>query len=156
MEIERKYLIHTLPENLDSYPFHIIEQAYIWTAPVIRIRRQDDTYILTCKGGGMLSREECNLPMSAAAYQALLKKTEGCIISKRRCLIPLTENLTAELDIFAGEHEGLVMAEVEFPDQESADAFTPPAWFGEEVTFDPGFHNSWLSTHPGVPKRAGL
>ncbi len=153
MEIERKYLVRHLPQNLDAFAYHDIEQAYIWTDPVIRIRRQDDAYILTCKGEGMLSREECNLPMSRTAYEALLLKTEGARISKRRCLIPLSEKLTAELDIFSGDHAGLVMVEVEFPDEESANSFIPPEWFGDDVTFDPCYHNSWLSTHPGVPKR---
>ena len=58
MEIERKFLISKLPENLDDYPFHQIEQGYLCTQPVVRIRRQDDTYILTYKSGGMISREE--------------------------------------------------------------------------------------------------
>ena len=151
MEIERKFLIRTLPDSLDRYPYHIIEQAYIWTNPVIRIRRQDDSYILTCKGSGMLSREECNIPMSKDSYEHLLAKTEGCRISKRRCLIPLTETLTAELDIFSGDHDGLVMAEVEFPDEKTAEDFIAPSWFGQDVTYDPRYHNSWLSTHPGVP-----
>lgn len=50
MEIERKFTVKALPENLDSYPFHLIEQAYLNTDPVLRIRRQDDEYYLTYKG----------------------------------------------------------------------------------------------------------
>ena len=50
MEIERKFTVKALPENLDSYPFHLIEQAYLNTDPVLRIRRQDDAYYLTYKG----------------------------------------------------------------------------------------------------------
>lgn len=49
MEIERKFTVKALPENLDSYPFHLIEQAYLNTDPVLRIRRQDDEYYLTYK-----------------------------------------------------------------------------------------------------------
>lgn len=49
MEIERKYLVRALPAHLDSYPYHTIEQAYLCTEPVIRIRRQDDSYYLTYK-----------------------------------------------------------------------------------------------------------
>ena len=147
MEIERKYLIKDLPADLDAYPFHIIEQAYICTDPVIRIRRQDDEYYLTCKGTGMLSREECNLPMSAAAYENLMKKTEGIVIRKRRHLLPAQNGLTIELDCFEGVHSPLVIAEVEFESEEQANAFTAPDWFAAEVTYDGRYHNSWLSTH---------
>ena len=148
MEIERKYLLRQLPDNISSYPSHLIEQAYICIDPVIRIRRQDSAFILTCKGEGMLSREEINLPMSEQAYMSLMKKAEGTVITKKRYLIPLDDQaLTAELDIFYGKYEGLQMAEVEFASEEQADSFLPPAWFGEEVTFDPRYHNSYMSSH---------
>ena len=62
MEIERKFLIKELPENLETYPSHLIEQAYLCTKPVVRIRRQDDDYYMTYKGGGLMAREEYNLP----------------------------------------------------------------------------------------------
>ena len=55
MEIERKYLISCLPENLDSYSSHKIEQGYLCTQPVVRIRRQDDSYILTYKSKGLMA-----------------------------------------------------------------------------------------------------
>ena len=148
MEIERKFLVPCLPDRLEEYPSHLIEQAYICTDPVIRIRRQDESFILTCKGEGMLSREEINLPMSESAYHNLMKKAEVTVISKRRYMIPLPgTSLTAELDLFSGKYEGLNMAEVEFPSEEAAGAFNPPAWFGEEVTFDPRYHNSYMSSH---------
>ena len=147
MEIERKYLITNLPEDLDAYPFHVIEQAYICTDPVIRIRRQDDDYYLTCKGTGMMSREECNLPMSAQAYSSLMNKTEGCVIRKRRYLIPAEDGRTIELDCFEGVHAPLVIAEVEFESEDQANAFKAPGWFSREVTYDGRYHNSWLSTH---------
>ena len=62
MEIERKYLIKTLPEHLEQYPCKVIEQGYLNTNPVVRIRRSNDDYILTYKGKGMMVREEYNLP----------------------------------------------------------------------------------------------
>ena len=150
MEIERKYLIDRdlLPENLASYPHSLIEQAYLCTHPVVRVRRQDDSYILTYKGGGMMSREEYNLPLTGEAYAHLLKKADGTIITKTRYRIPLgRDGLTIELDLFAGKWEGLILAEVEFPDLESAEHFLPPAWFGEDVTFKEQYHNSWMSCH---------
>ena len=145
MEIERKFLIDKLPENLDDYSFHIIEQAYLNTNPVVRVRRSDDEYYLTYKGSGMMAREEYNLPLNAEAYKHLLAKADGNIISKRRYLIPLSGKLTIELDVFASPFDGLWLAEVEFESEEQANTFTPPEWFGEEVTWSSEYHNSTLS-----------
>lgn len=154
MEIERKFLVRTMPENLDQYPCHLIEQGYLCTGPVVRIRRQDDEYILTWKGGGMMAREEYNLPLSKEGYEHMLPKTDGNIITKKRYLIPLTDGLKAELDIFERKFQGLVIVEVEFPDEKTAAEFTPPAWFAEEVTYSPLYHNSVLSKlETWVPER---
>ena len=146
MEIERKFLVPVLPENLASCPCHLIEQAYLCTSPVVRIRRQDDDFILTYKGSGMMAREEYNLPLTKESYEHLLPKADGIVITKKRYVIPLeTEGLKAELDIFEGRHKGLRIVEVEFESEEQANHFTPPDWFGEDVTFDGRYHNSHLS-----------
>lgn len=145
MEIERKFLIKKLPENLEKYPFHLIEQGYLCTAPVVRIRRQDDNYYLTYKSKGMMVREEYNLPLTEEAYAHLREKVDGNIITKKRYLIPLEGDLTIELDIFDGPLVPLKLAEVEFSSEEEANAFLPPAWFGEDVTFSVLYHNSYLS-----------
>ncbi|HIQ97448.1 MAG TPA: CYTH domain-containing protein [Candidatus Limivivens merdigallinarum] len=146
MEIERKYLVRALPAHLDSYPYHTIEQAYLCTEPVIRIRRQDDSYYLTYKSKGMLSREEYNLPLTKEAFDHLLPKADGTIITKRRYVIPLENGLSAELDLFDGSFQGMVLVEVEFPDEAASRAFTPPSWFAEEVTYRKEYHNSYLSS----------
>ena len=145
MEIERKFLISKLPETLETYPFHTLEQAYLCTEPVVRVRRSDDEYILTYKGNGLMTREEYNLPLTAESYEHLKAKADGNIICKRRYLIPLESGLTIELDVFEPPFQGLVLAEVEFPSEEEARAFLPPDWFGEEVTWSTEYHNSTLS-----------
>ena len=145
MEIERKYLIRELPENLETYAYHDIEQAYLCTAPVVRIRRQDDRYILTYKSSGMMAHEEYNLPLTREAYEHLKAKADGNVITKRRYLIPLDDVLTIELDLFSGTFAGMILAEVEFPTEEAANTFTPPDWFIEDVTFKE-YHNSYLSS----------
>ena len=150
MEIERKFTVKALPENLDSYPFHLIEQAYLNTDPVLRIRRQDDEYYLTYKGKGLMAREEYNLPLNEKAYRHLIQKADGIIISKKRYLIPLTGRLTIELDIFEGDLAPLKLAEVEFETKEEAESFLPPKWFGKDVTFSSDYHNSTLS-RVGLP-----
>lgn len=144
MEIERKFLIRQLPESLDSYKSHLIEQAYLNVSPVVRVRREDEQYYMTYKSGGMMAREEYNLPLNAASYQHLLQKADGNIITKRRYLIPC-EPYMIELDIFEGIFEGIVIAEVEFPSIDEAGRFMAPEWFGEEVTYDGHYHNSYLS-----------
>ncbi len=155
MEIERKFTIKQLPADLDKYPHVKITQAYLCTDPVMRIRKQDDTYIFTYKGKGLMVRQEYNLPLTREAFETLLPKAEGHIISKTRYQIPLqntkksascpeTEDLLIELDLFESPSH-LIMAEVEFPDEESALAFTPPEWFDEDVTDNPAYHNSNMS-----------
>lgn len=152
MEIERKYLIkkENLPVNLEDFQFHHIEQGYLCTEPVVRIRRQDEEYILTYKSKGLMSREEYNLPLTKEAYAHLKPKADGIVISKTRYLIPEKNGLTIELDIFHDDYEGLMLAEVEFSSEEEANAYVAPEWFGEDVTFSKQYHNSTLSKkiHP--------
>ena len=113
---------------------------------MVRIRRDDGRYYLTYKSKGLLVREEYNLPLTEDAYFHLLQKADGIVLQKRRYLIPIDgTGLTIELDIFEGQYEGLMLAEVEFPSEEEANAFTPPAWFGEDVTDSGLYQNSRLS-----------
>lgn len=163
MEIERKFTVTKLPDDLETYPCHIIEQAYLNTDPVVRIRREDDSFYMTYKGKGLLAREEYNLPLNEASYCHLREKADGNVISKRRYVIPIQNpsfnmthlssagkaidqiSLAVELDIFEPPFAPLVIAEVEFPDQETAEAFQPLDWFSQDVTNDPAYHNSNLS-----------
>lgn len=144
MEIERKYLIRKLPEHLEQYPCRQIEQGYLNTEPVVRIRRTDEEYTLTYKGKGFMVREEYNLPLNREAFLHLREKIDGILIRKRRYLIPLG-TYTIELDVFEDELAPLLLAEVEFETESEANAFVPPSWFGEDVTFSSAYHNSTLS-----------
>lgn len=90
-------------------------------------------------------REEYNLPLTAGAYEHLKEKIDGRLIVKDRYMIPLEGGLMIELDIFGGDLAPLILAEVEFPDTETAEAFQPPSWFGKDVTFSSEYHNSTLS-----------
>ncbi len=147
MEIERKFLVKKLPENLDSYKQQHISQGYINTNPVVRIRRSNDDYYLTYKGKGHMVREEYNLVLNAESFAHMLPKIDGILIDKIRYLIPLDETHTAELDIFQGALAPLRLVEVEFESVEDANAFIPPDWFGEDVTASSKYHNSNLSQH---------
>ena len=140
MEIEKKFLLKEMPENLNRYPHSEIEQAYLCAAPVIRVRKKDKDYILTYKSKGMMVRQEEEFTLTEEAYLHLLKKADGRIITKTRYFIPY-DRWTVELDVFHGAMEPLIMAEVEFETEEEIQDFVPPKWFGEEVTFDPRYHN---------------
>lgn len=144
MEIERKFLISQLPAELSAYPKRHIEQGYLSTFPVLRVRQSDSNYYLTYKGPGLLSREEQEISLPEAAYRHLLAKVDGAVISKDRYQIPYGD-YTIELDVFSPPLAPLVLAEVEFPTEVLAAAFQPPDWFGQEVTYDPAYANSSLS-----------
>ena len=144
MEIERKYLIKELPENLKSYPCRHIEQGYLCTSPVVRIRKDNDKYELTYKSKGLMVREEYNLPLDAKAYEHLKIKIDGRLIVKDRYMLPY-QGYTIELDVFSSPVPDLWLAEVEFPSEEAARTFQPPVWFGEDVTSSSKYHNSNLS-----------
>ena len=143
MEIERKFLVNTLPENYESYPCRRLEQGYLCKEPVVRIRLDNDKYELTYKSKGLLVREECNLPLTKEAYEHLRTKVDGKIIIKKRYMIPYMEYMI-ELDVFEGELAPLKFAEVEFTSVEEAENFAEPDWFGEDVTFEAKYKNSNL------------
>lgn len=148
MEIERKFLVQRLPDCLEQYDYHIIEQAYLCTDPVVRVRKSDNDYYLTYKGRGLIAREETNLLLTKDGYYHLLSKADGNIITKKRVLIPYNYNnksYTIELDIFSGVFTGLVIAEVEFESMEDAQSFIAPGWFGKDVSDSCTYHNSTLS-----------
>lgn len=145
MEIERKYLVKEIPKDLEQYPKLEMEQAYLCTEPVVRVRREGEEYVLTYKSKGLMVREEYNLPLTKESYEHLLGKADGTVITKTRYRIPEKEGLTIELDRFHGKYEGLLLAEVEFPTEEMANQYCPPEWFGEDVTMSKEYHNSTLS-----------
>ena len=159
MEIERKFILKALPPDLENYEYLHVEQAYLSINPVVRVRKQNDKCYLTYKGEGMMAREEHNFPISQEAYYHLRAKADGNIISKTRYLIPLHNpgfkegfpappkdyTLMIELDVFDAPFAPLVLAEVEFGSKEAANAFVPPEWFGEDVTYHKEYHNSYMS-----------
>lgn len=145
MEIERKFLVSSIPDNLNDYHCRVIEQGYLSTNPVVRVRKDNDDYYLTYKGKGKMAREEYNLPLTQEAYEHLIKKADGNIITKRRYEIPDGKGYTIELDIFEGVFDGTVLAEVEFDTIDEANSYDMPEWFTEDVTENKEYHNSNMS-----------
>lgn len=154
MEIERKFTIRRLPENLEQYEKKEIEQGYLCTGPVVRIRKSNEDYILTYKSKkGIVLLEnatarscvEVELSLEKESYEHLREKVDGSLISKTRYLIPFKAGRTIELDVFHGCLTGLMFAEVEFESEEEAAAFVMPDWFLEDVTFDKRYSNAFMT-----------
>ena len=157
MEIERKWRVAKLPEELSEYDCIEMEQAYLNEHPTVRIRRENNDYILTYKGisNNDISHTEYNLPITKEAFEHMLPKCDGRVIRKKRYVIPLdTEDLKAELDIFGEPFAPLMIVEVEFPSLEEAESFAAPEWFGEDVTHDKRFKNAVMAIDPSFdPKK---
>lgn len=145
MEIERKYLVKEIPMDLNQYKSIEMMQGYISTSPTIRIRQENDKYLLTTKSEGDIARLEYELPITKEEFEGLFGKIEGIFIKKTRYLIPIHDNLTAELDVFKDEYDGLITVEVEFDTLEEANHFIPPLWFGEDVSLEKKYKNGYLS-----------
>ena len=156
MEIERKFTIKMLPQNLEQYEKCEIEQAYLCKKPTIRIRKSNEDYILTYKTKKGLTitadatarcNEEVELPLTKEAYEHLKEKADGQTIIKTRYLIPIENHRKIELDVFHGYLDGLMFAEVEFGSEEEAAAYQLPDWFLEDVTFDRRYSNAVMTKY---------
>ena len=147
-EIERKFLVNV--EALPELPTgqHIV-QGYIPTADktAVRIRIKGDRAWLTIKGANTgMSRLEFEYPIPLIdAEQMLQQLCTGGAIDKHRYEIE-HQGFVWELDIFAGNNQGLIVAEVELSDETQQPAL--PNWISTEVTADPRYYNSNLMQHP--------
>ena len=144
MEIERKFLIKSLP-SLEGVKHSQIKQGYFSINPEGRVRKMDNLYFITEKGEGDMVRQEREYQIDEKSAKLLFEMSKTYIIEKTRYYIPFGE-YTVELDIYGGRHEGLVVAEVEFKSEEEALAFDPPDWFGEDITKDKSYKNMMLAT----------
>jgi|SRR3954454_14796300 adenylate cyclase len=157
VEIERKFLVDRAPDGLGEGDR--IEQGYLVIGDdgvEVRVRRRRDAMTLTVKSGPGMVRTEEEMPIDARRFEALWPLTEGRRVNKTRHLIPLAGEITAELDVYSGAHDGLLTAEIEFPSVEASEAFDPPAWLGREVTGDPTYANQALALKgrsPAPPDR---
>ena len=149
MEVERKFLLTELPGALPGARRSEILQGYLVLGDggaEARLRRRAERYWLTVKAGAGRTRTEVETELGAAQFAALWPATEGRRLEKTRHELALDGGLTAEVDVYAGALAGLLVVEVEFASEADADGFTPPAWFGVEVTDDAGYKNRSLAT----------
>jgi CYTH domain-containing protein len=145
MEIERKFLVSD-PPDLDDTESDEIEQGYlaIGADGEVRLRRKGENLLLTAKRGGGISRDEAEVDLDRGAFERLWPLTGGRRLHKRRHVLPQGD-LRIELDVYEGELEGLVVAEIEFETEDEARAFQPPDWIGDEVTGDDRYLNETLA-----------
>jgi adenylate cyclase len=151
VEIERKFLVDRAPDELGEGDR--IEQGYLAIGDdgvEVRVRRRGDDMTLTIKSGPGTTRTEEELAIDARRFESLWTLTEGRRVNKTRHLIPLGGDVTIELDVYSGDLDGLLTAEIEFPSLEASDAFTPPAWLGRDVTGDGDYANQALALK-GLP-----
>lgn len=153
-EIERKFIIATVPDDLQTYPHQSIRQGYLFIGEdgaETRVRQRGDLCYKTEKAGTGRERAEKEVEISQELFDELWEQTGDRRIFKERYEIPRGDNTTIECDVYGGELRGLVVAEVEFPSVAASNTFTPPPWFGLEVTDNNAYKNQSLATE-GLPR----
>ena len=152
MEVERKFLVPG-PPDLEGAEAEEIEQGYLATGAdgEVRLRRKGDARLLTAKLGAGLSRQEEEVEIDRESFDRLWQLTEGRRLHKRRHVVPDGDR-RVEVDVYEGDLDGLVVAEIEFASEEEAREFEPLDWLGEEVTGDERYLNETLATR-GAPDR---
>lgn len=149
-EIERKFLVESTDFIKESTVNNRIVQGYLNSNPerTVRVRIKGNKGFLTIKGKGNengTTRFEWEKEISLSEAEALLQLCESGIIDKIRYEIPLGKH-TFEVDVFSGENQGLIIAEVELTSEN--EFFEQPNWLGKEVTGDKKYYNSHLSENP--------
>ena len=147
-EIERKFLV-----TGDGWRAKGVgkryRQGYLSTVKerTVRVRTVDEKGSITVKGisiGAARSEYEYEIP-AADANEMLDRLCERPLIEKMRYRIPMA-GVVWEVDEFAGENRGLIVAEVELESEEQQVSL--PDWIGREVTDDPRYFNATLVAHP--------
>ena len=136
LEIERKFLLRRLPRDLAKYKHNKIEQGYLAIGrdrSHVRVRRKGRAHTLTFKRGSATGREEREIRLTRAQFDVLWPATAGARLTKTRYDVPWKKSII-EIDIYHGSNEGLIVAEVEFPDEKSCRNFEMPDWLGADVT----------------------
>ncbi|MEX0328955.1 MAG: CYTH domain-containing protein [Ruegeria sp.] len=152
MEIERKFLVAAMPD-LSGAQKVVVRQGYL-TAPddstELRLRQKNDVYFLTLKGGGDVARVERETEISGEQFATFWPETAGRRVEKERFTGALPDGHTFELDVFLGDLAPLRLVEIEFASEAEALDYTPPDWFGADVSRDKRYKNKTLAID-GIP-----
>lgn len=154
IEIERKFVADRVPDAVDGVTGTRMRQGYVAEQRdvSVRVRITEDRAWLAVKAGRGTARTEVETTIPRDDAEELWSLTEGRRLAKTRYLLPLPDDqdLVAEVDVFDEQLAGLCIIEVEFDSLTAADRFEAPAWFGREVTGEPGWSNAALATN-GIP-----
>ena len=150
IEIERKFLVVSDDFINETFAKKRIVQAYLNSDPerTVRIRIKENKGFLTIKGKGNstgTTRMEWETEIPLQDAEKLLTICENGIIDKTRHEV-IVGNHIYEVDVFAADNVGLIVAEIEL--QSEDEAFEKPSWLGKEVTNDERFYNAYLSIKP--------
>ena len=149
-EIERKFRVANDDWRAMATSSSSLKQGYLSSSAeaTVRVRLEDNLGTLTIKSKTKgITRNEFEYAIPAQEAKELLMLCKGPLIEKIRYRI-LQENHTWEIDVFEGDNDGLIIAEIELTSDE--DYFAKPQWLGEEVSGDSRYYNSNLATHPYV------
>ena len=159
-EIERKWLIDN-PPDLSKRKGTKIIQGYIAVSRAgveIRVRALGARFFETIKNGKGLQRDEIEIELSRKQFKSLWRATRGKRVEKIRYSMKW-QGRKIELDVYKKQCAGLVLAEVEFKSRKQASNFSPPAWFGPEVTDDEEYRNAKLANRrqkKRTPRKPGV
>lgn len=148
LEIERKFLVPTLPWDLENYPHVDILQWYFTDASSgksIRVRKMGDDYTLTKKKWYGLVREEIETPITKDEFDQYRFQVEWHFVEKTRYFLPYPPH-TIELNVYQ-HFDHFVVAEVEFASKRDAKKFIIPNWFGEELTAMREASNQYIANY---------
>lgn len=147
IEIERKFLVNEnkLPSLIQGH--HLI-QGYLFNQKEksLRVRIKDDRGYITIKSGtDCLTRSEFEYEIPLKDAKEMILLCGNNLIDKHRYLVPHKQHIW-EIDIFHGDNQGLIIAEIELkhPDEN----FILPPWIDREVTQDPRYINASLVQLP--------
>ena len=149
-EIERKFRVANDDWRAMATSSSSLKQGYLSSSAeaTVRVRLEDNLGTLTIKSKTKgITRNEFEYAIPAQEAKELLIICSGPLIEKTRYRIP-QENHTWEIDVFEGDNDGLIIAEIELTSED--DYFVKPQWLGEEVSGDSRYYNSNLATHPYV------
>lgn len=147
VEIERRFVVDRLPDALALGDGTPMRQGYLTAGDTVtvRVRITASDAVLTVKTGTGMARTEVEVPLPMDDAESLWSHTHGRSLTKTRYRVVLADGTAVDLDRYHGSLDGLITVEVEFPDLTAAEEFTPPNWFGTEVTGRRAWSNAALA-----------
>jgi len=147
-EIERKFLVNNLDFIKQAEDIRPLRQGFLANdvTKTVRIRSGKDKATLTIKGETKgITRTEHDIDIPITLADSILEEFCPLQMSKTRYVVPYNGH-TWEVDIFLGENEGLIIAEIELEHED--EKFDKPDWVGKEVSVDQRYYNSELIKNP--------